>query len=100
MTTTEIPTPLALWLRVLEPDGEPFPPAVARYVLGLNLSDADRERVDALSEKVQGPLVTAEERAELDALLHLASFLSILHSRARVALRTHLPGGGNGTPAH
>ena len=90
---------LSIWSRLLAPSGQALPPALAGYVLRLGFDNSDRSRMGALSEKSQSGSLTTEEREELDAYCHAAAFLSVLQSKARVALRTSAPVAGNGAPA-
>ncbi|MCI0702218.1 MAG: hypothetical protein L0241_14135 [Planctomycetia bacterium] len=90
---------LAIWTRLLTPTGQPLPPNLAGYFLRLGFSDTDRSRMGELSEKAQTGSLSADERAELEAYCHASAFLSVLQSKARVALRTALPVSGNGAPA-
>jgi hypothetical protein len=79
---------LSIWTRLLNPDGQPLPPHMAGYVLRLGFGENDRSRMGELSERSQTGSLTADERAELEAYCHAAAFLSVLQSKARVALRT------------
>jgi hypothetical protein len=79
---------LALWGRVVGPNGQPLPAGLAAYVLRLGFDERDRTRMGDLSERAQTGALTDEERAELEAYCHASAFLSVLHSKARVALRT------------
>jgi hypothetical protein len=90
---------LAIWDRLLNTPAQPLPSGLAGYVLRLGFGDADRVRMSELSEKAQGGSLTADERAELEAYCHAAAFLSVLQSKARVALRAALPVNGHGAPA-
>jgi len=90
---------LAIWERLLNTSAQPLPAALASYVLRLGMGDADRVRMGELSEKAQGGSLTDGERAELEAYCHAAAFLSILQSKARVALRSSLSVNGHGAPA-
>lgn len=89
----------AIWDRVLQPVGAELPPAVASQFLRLRLADDDRLRMGELSAKAQDGALTPDEREELEAFTHAAGFLTILHSKARVALRAAATDGGHGTPA-
>lgn len=89
---------LSLWSRLLGAGDQPLPPALAGYVLRLGFGESDRARMGDLSEKSQAGSLTADERAELEAYCHAAAFLSVLQSKARVALRTAQP-VTNGAPA-
>lgn len=89
---------LAIWDRILTPAGHPLPPNLAGHFLRLGFAEADRTRMGDLSEKAQSGSLTAGEREELDAYCHAAAFLSVLQSKARVALRAQ-PVATNGAPA-
>jgi len=89
---------LAIWDRLLNTP-QPLPTGLAGYVLRLGFADTDRGRMGDLSEKAQVGSLTSDERAELEAYCHAAAFLSVLQSKARVALRTTSPVPGNGAPA-
>jgi hypothetical protein len=89
---------LAIWDRILTPAGHTLPPSLASHLLRLGFAESDRARMADLSEKSQAGSLTAEEREELDAYCHAAAFLSVLQSKARVALRAQ-PVAANGAPA-
>ena len=90
---------LSLWNRLISPAGQSLPPGLAGYVLRLGFNDSDRARMGELSERSQAGALSADERAELEAYCHATAFLSVLQSKARIALRT--PGSitSNGAPA-
>ena len=90
---------LSIWSRLLAPAGQPLPPGTAGYFLRLGFGESDRARMGELSERSQSGSLTTAEREELDAYCHAAAFLSVLQSKARVALRTAPPVTGNGAPA-
>jgi hypothetical protein len=90
---------LSIWERLLHPGGGSLPPEVASYVLRLGLPERDRSRMGELSEKAQDGSLGPDERAELEAYSHAAAFLTILQSRARLALRPTAAVTGNGAPA-
>ncbi|AMV23540.1 hypothetical protein VT84_03960 [Gemmata sp. SH-PL17] len=90
---------LSLWSRLISPTGHPLPPNLAGYVLRLGFDDGDRARMGELSEKSQAGTLSIDERAELEAYCHATAFLSVLQSKARVAIRTPSSISNNGTPA-
>ena len=67
--------------------GEGIPQAVARFLLGLKFTDADVARMHDLAEKARSGRLTAAESAEAEAYGRIGSVLTILHSKARMALR-------------
>jgi hypothetical protein len=90
---------LAIWDRLLNTPPQPIPAGFAGYLLRLGFADTDRDRMGELSEKSQRGELTEDERAELESYCHAAAFLSVLQSKARVALRTATQVAGNGAPA-
>ncbi len=87
-------TMLSIWDRAI-PGGTALPPEAARELLRITLADEDRIRAAELSAKAGDGLLTTDERAELEAFTHAAALLTVLHSKARVALRA----GDHGIPA-
>jgi hypothetical protein len=76
-------TEAAILARVIEADRTAITPEVARYLLSMQLPEADRERVDDLSAKARAGSLTAEEAHELDSYLHIGRLLAVMQSRAR-----------------
>jgi hypothetical protein len=90
---------LAIWERLLGTPGQPLPTGLAGFVLRLGFPEPDRVRMGELSEKAENNSLTEDERGELEAYCHAAAFLSVLQSKARIALRNALPVNGHGAPA-
>jgi hypothetical protein len=82
----------AIFSRVLEPEKPTLSPDAAASILKLDFSQADRERMDALSEKARQGTLTPEEDQELESYIHVNHLLTIMQSKARRSL------GGNGPP--
>lgn len=80
-------TEAAILARVIEADGSEITPDVARYLLSMQLPEADRDRVNELSAKARSGLLTDAEEAELDSYLHIGSLLGVMQSRARRFLK-------------
>jgi hypothetical protein len=80
-------TEAAILTRVVESDSAAITPDVARYLLSLQLPEADRDRVDELSAKARAGSLTEEETRELDSYLHSGSLLAVMQSRARGILK-------------
>ena len=55
----------------------------ARRVVALPLSKPVQERIDTLAERANEGLLDEDERAEYDALINAADFVSILKLKAR-----------------
>ena len=77
--------------RILGPENRPFPPEVARFFLEMSFTDVDRKRIEILSEKANEGELSDDERDELARYVLLSDFLSIAHSKAREALKSHSP---------
>ena len=80
-------TEAAILARVIEADENEITPDVARYLLSMQLPDADRKRVDELSAKARSGSLNDAEEAELDSYLHIGSLLGVMQSRARRLLK-------------
>jgi len=66
-------------------------PEAARSILRMKLSKADRDRAHELALKAQTGAMSAGERSELEFYLKLGSLLTLMHSKARIALRQPAP---------
>jgi hypothetical protein len=77
----------AIWARLIQAPKQPISPDAARYLLSIDFGDADRARMQELMDKSNEGALTSGEEAELDGYLNIANLLSVMHSRARVALR-------------
>jgi hypothetical protein len=88
MTTATLPptTEVALWLRILHPDGE-LTPEVARGVLKLSFPPDDVKRMRELSAKARGGTLAQEEEAAMEDYERVGALLSILKSKARQLLK-------------
>lgn len=78
----------AIWARLVRAPKEPISPDAARYLLSIQFGEADHARMQELMAKSDGSALTPDEAAELDGYVNITNFLSVMHSRARVALRT------------
>ena len=61
-------------------------PQAAKGILRIRFSKSDQARVKALIARSKRSELTREQEAELDGYLKLGSLLTIMHSRARMAL--------------
>jgi hypothetical protein len=66
-------------------DGE-LPPEVARYFLGLKISDRDKARMHDLVVRNQEDALSSEEKEELLAFGRAGDMLAILKSKSRKVL--------------
>jgi hypothetical protein len=65
--------------------------AAARALLKVRFSPRDQERMSALSAKARVGALSTDEQAEMDGYEQLGCLLDILNSKARRALKRHMP---------
>jgi hypothetical protein len=65
---------------------------VAQYLLAIDFSASDVERMNVLSQGAREGTLSAEEMRELDSYLHVGNLLTIMQSKARVYLRSESGG--------
>ena len=80
-------TESAIWGRLLTPDGTTLSGEAARAILKINFPKSDKDRMRALAAKARSGTLSAEEQEEIEAYGRIGSFISIMKSKARVALR-------------
>ena len=78
----------AIWARLIQAPREPISADAARYLLSIEFSETDHARMQEVMDKSNEGVLTSEEGAELDGYVNIANVLSVMHSRARVALRS------------
>lgn len=76
-----------IWARLIQAPKGPISPEAASYLLSIDFSEADHTRMQELMDKSSEGALTSDEGAEMDGYVNVANFLSVLHSRARVAVR-------------
>jgi hypothetical protein len=64
---------------------------VAEYLLSIDFSQEDTDRMNFLAERARAGLLSAEEAAELDSYLHVGNLLTIMQSKARRYLKAETP---------
>jgi hypothetical protein len=77
----------AIWTRLIATPQGKIPPDAARYLLSMRFSETDHARMQDLMDKSNEGLLTDAEAAELDGYINVANVLTVIQSRARVALR-------------
>jgi hypothetical protein len=60
---------------------------LARHILNVTFTDADKARMHELAEKNQEGTISPEELQELDNYVNVGDLLAILQSKARMALK-------------
>ena len=63
----------------------------ARRVVALRITPPVQQRINALAERANDGLLTDDERAEYEALINAADFISILKLKAREHLLPNHP---------
>ena len=81
------PSEVAILARVLGNERGRLPAAMARYLLDLGFSDADKSRMHDLAVRNQDGTLSSAEEEELFAYAKAGTMLSILKSKARRDLR-------------
>jgi len=78
----------AILMRLIQ-SKEEMSRGAAQFLLSLDFSPADVERMNFLAQRSQNGSLSAEETAELDSYLHVGNLLTVMQSKARVQLKTH-----------
>jgi hypothetical protein len=64
---------------------------VAEYLLSIDFSREDIDRMNFLAEQARENLLSPEEVTELDSYLHVGNLLTIMQSKARTYLKSQDP---------
>jgi hypothetical protein len=72
---------------LLEPLGRCLDAESARRVIEFRVFQPVQQRIDALAERANEGVLTADEATEYEALINAADFISILKLKARQNLR-------------
>jgi hypothetical protein len=81
-------TQAELWARLLELGDTQLTPDAAEYLLNLHFPPTDIDRMHKLAEKAREGTLTSRERGDLETYEHVGHALSIMKSKARLALGT------------
>src|SRR5580692_10647585 len=76
-----------LFTRLWDEASRYMTPALARHVLKVGFSDADKARMHELAVKNSEGRITPSELEELDIFVNVGDLLGILQSRARIFLK-------------
>jgi hypothetical protein len=82
-----VPSEVAIHARLLSNEPGRMPLGMARYILALGFSDADKSKMHDLAVRNQQDALTPLEKEELFAYAKAGTLLSILKSKARRTLR-------------
>jgi hypothetical protein len=77
----------AIWGRLFGPESTTLTPEAARAILAIDFPDTDKRRIDDLAAKARRGTLTTDEQDEIDSYGRIGSFISMMKSKARVALR-------------
>jgi len=77
----------AIWGRLLGPGSTSLSGEAARAILKIDFPQSDKERMHHLADKARKGTLTPEEQDEIDSYGRIGSFISIMKSKARVALQ-------------
>ena len=77
----------AIFARLLQNGQRELSPALARYVLGLQLSEEDKARTHELAAKARAGTLTPDEQEAVESYSRAGSLLGVLKSKARVVLK-------------
>ena len=73
--------------RLLRPNEGGFSEELARYVLSIHFTDAQKSRYAALADKVDRGGMDIDEQRELESYVCANEMLTLLHLKARTSLR-------------
>ncbi len=77
-----------IWARLVRAHDGALSADLARFLLSIDFAEEDEERMQELADRSSAGTLTSQERAEMDGYLHIANFLAVLQSNARVALKS------------
>lgn len=86
MATTET-SETAIFERIVLPNDPDLSEQAARSILAMGFSAEDRERMQQLADKAKAGQLSLEEQQEIDNYERVGHYLSILQSKARLALK-------------
>ena len=77
----------AIWKRLVATGTDALAPDTARFFLSLQFPDSDKQRMHELAAKAREGTLSSDERDEIASYERIGSFVSIMKSKARKALR-------------
>jgi hypothetical protein len=73
------------WRQILAPLDD-LPPVAAREILRMKLGKSQVARINRLLARSGEGVLSEQEQAELDGYLQFGNLLTLMHSKARIAL--------------
>src|SRR5262249_38046003 len=86
-STRAATTESAIWGRVLVPGCTRLSQEAVRPILKIDFPQADKTRMHKLAAKARTGALTPEEQDAIDAYVRMWSFIQIMKSKSRTALR-------------
>jgi hypothetical protein len=80
-------TEAAILGRIIQPETPGLAPELSRFILGLDFTSADRDRMNDLAVKARAGTLAAEEDEELGNYIHVGHILALMQSKARKSLQ-------------
>ncbi len=80
---------LDIWNRILATEQADLSPEAAAFILRMDFTKSDRERVRELNAKANEGTLTKAERAELEEFIRVGDVLAAMQSKARRSLKRH-----------
>jgi hypothetical protein len=87
--STDAFTETAIFERIVLPNEPPLSEQAAKSILAIGFSPEDRRQMELLAEKARQGTLTPDESEDIDNFERVGHYLSILHAKARMALRGH-----------
>ena len=63
------------------------PPNAAQAILSVEFTEQDRERMSELADKNNKGTITEDEKVEMEGYRRVGTFLALVQSKARLALK-------------
>jgi hypothetical protein len=82
----------AILARVIAPEKPTFSPDTAQEILTLDFAESDRKRMNELAAKARAGTLTDQENQDLENFLLVGHMLDLMHSKARMSLRSRTAG--------
>lgn len=89
-SSSPVDSDAAILSRLIEPDVKNLPPEVARYILSLEFSRIDHDRMQRLAARAREGILTPAEQDEAESYERIGHFITLLKSKARKSLKAPL----------
>lgn len=82
----------AILARVIAPEKPTFSNDAAQQILSFDFTESDRKRMNDLAAKARAGTLSEQENQDLDNFLLVGHMLDLMHSKARMSLRSRTVG--------